>query len=116
MWFGVQSMEAQKKVLKNKVVQSKGYLLLIHFWTPTHSGPILGGRLYHFNHKFKALRTPPSSASGEMEGPIGAFGLLFITIKLFFKSKFPFLGGLFYTTFLFEASLHLVFIFWKGSF
>ena len=62
-----------------------------------------------------ALRAPNS--------PLGcsrAFGPLFITIKLYFESEFPFWGGAvcFIKKNLFVASLYMFLIFWnfRGSF
>jgi len=55
-------------------------------------------------------------------GNLGVFFYLdfwFLKIlKLYFDSEFPLLGGLFYKTFLFKASLYMVLIFWnfRGSF
>ena len=51
----------------------------------------------------------------------GLFLVWFLVLKiskLFFESEFPLLGGLFYKTFWFEASLYMFLIFWnfRGSF
>ena len=70
------------------------------------------------------LLLAPAEGLGALRAPralralLGAFGPLFITMKLYFESEFPFLGGLFYKTFWFEASLYMFLIFWnfRGSF
>ena len=43
----------------------------------------------------------PAENWGALWAVLGAFGPLFITIKLYFESQFPFLGGLFYKTFIY---------------
>ena len=71
------------------------------------------------------LLLAPAEGWGALRAPncpsavLGAFGPLFITIKLYFINEIShFWGGLFYKTFWFEASLYMFLVFWKfwGSF
>ena len=96
-----------KYILLKYILLSKCFVKWVLTWYNSrslgHSAPLLPA---------------PAEGPGALWALLGAFGPLFITIKLYFESEFPFLGGLFYKTFWFEASLYMFLIFWnfRGSF
>ena len=92
-----------KYILLKYILLSKCFVKWVLTWynsrSSGHSAPLLPA---------------PAEGQGALWALLGAFGPLFITIKLYFESEFLFFlgeGGVFYKTFLFEVSLYMFLIF-----